>query len=112
MELKRIDCPLMKNFKGDSKKCDDYHWEIRKFFPNNFQCWEKDECVIMKLAKNSPEYEFMCKFRENCIWGDICPGHNGNICTLKDEILPKKQKNNRRRIILPSLAKKLAELFS
>ncbi|MEA2088874.1 MAG: hypothetical protein U9O55_03490 [Patescibacteria group bacterium] len=115
--IKRIDCPLMKDYdamkgKKDIRLCDDYHWTIRKFFPENFKCWNGNKCIIMQLTKDSPGYKFMCEFRENCIYGDYCPGHNGCICTFRDEILPEKEEKGEISIIPPSLTNKLTELFA
>ena len=113
--IKRIECPLMEDYdvadgKKDIRLCDDYCWTIRKLFPENFKCWDGNKCIIMQLSKKSPECEFMCDFRESCVLGDYCQGHNGGICTYRDEILPEKKQEEKISIIPPSLEKKLAEL--
>lgn len=110
--IKRIECPLMEDYdvadgKKDIRLCDDYCWTIRKLFPENFKCCKNGKCLIMELTKNSSEYEFMCEFRESCIYGDHCPGHNGDGCTLRDTILRRQKEAIN---LPPSLANKLAEL--
>ncbi|MCD4705596.1 hypothetical protein K8R61_00765 [bacterium] len=113
MKLKRIDCPLMENYKvrkgqESLKQCDDYCWTIRKLFPENFKCCKNGKCLIIELTKNSSVREFICDFRESCIYGDYCPGHNGDICTFRDTIL--QQQKEAVNMMPPSLANKLAEL--
>ncbi len=112
MRLKRIDCPLMNGYK-ECRKCDDYHWQLRKLFPKNFQCHRNGKCIIREIHRGSIESELICKYREQCVFGDICPGSNKSVCTFSLLFKKEEEKKKNRKILLipPSLKQKLSELL-